>query len=474
MLYERLSDNIVSKATPSGRGALGIIRISGDQSRQIALYHFSPLKARSEFDPVHRKVYFGRWYGKNIEDFVDEIQIVFYRKPNSFSGEDMVEIFCHGGEIISSMILDTLKAENVRFAEKGEFSYRSFINGKMDLIKAQAINDFINSKTKFAAKFFSKNMKGELSGFIEKIRNNLLEVAASFEVQIDYPDEVHEFREKKEILKSLDSLIEKIEKVLEKTSTGKLLRTGIPVVIAGKPNVGKSSLLNRLLNTERAIVTEIPGTTRDFLEEEIEIGGIPVRLTDTAGIRVETDLIEKIGIEKTIKKIEEASLVLYLFDTQQKMNEYDIGILKSIKDKKVIVIINKSDLIDKDSFIFFTPEEICSLKTLNRKSENANPLMISTVTGEGIKTLEKKILDEIKEIVDFDEDSLITDEFQERVISKALEEIKLIKDKVVFELPYDIISTEIIYCLHQFDVLTGKKYSEGLTEAIFSNFCVGK
>src|SRR6056297_765003 len=296
-MFMNQTDTIVALPTPFGTGAISIIRVSGQQAIDVIKEHFHSLKKIDSIE--HRKMVFGKWLDSDRQT-IDEVQIVFYRSPNSFTGEDMIEIFCHGGMIITEMVLNST-LNICRNALPGEFSYRAFLNTKLDLIQAQAINDLINVKTQEGAKLLIKGLEGKLSHFIRNLQQRYTKIAAMIEVQLDYPDEKYEHVENEHILNALNELSDDLRIVIDDAANSIRLKNGIDTVILGPPNVGKSTLLNLLLKEDRAIVTDLPGTTRDYIQAELNINGILINLIDTAGIRDTKDLVETMGVKKTYK-----------------------------------------------------------------------------------------------------------------------------------------------------------------------------
>ncbi|AIY87994.1 tRNA modification GTPase TrmE [Thermotoga sp. TBGT1765] len=449
-------DTIVAVATPPGKGAIAILRLSGPDSWKIVQKH---LRTRSKIVP--RKAIHG-WIHENGED-VDEVVVVFYKSPKSYTGEDMVEVMCHGGPLVVKKLLDLFLKSGARMAEPGEFTKRAFLNGKMDLTSAEAVRDLIEAKSETSLKLSLRNLKGGLKDFVESLRRELIEVLAEIRVELDYPDEIE--TNTGEVVTRLERIKEKLTEELKKADAGILLNRGLRMVIAGKPNVGKSTLLNRLLNEDRAIVTDIPGTTRDVISEEIVIRGILFRIVDTAGVRSETnDLVERLGIERTLQEIEKADIVLFVLDASSPLDEEDRKILERIKNKRYLVVINKVDVVEK-----INEEEI-----KNKLGTDRHMVKISALKGEGLEKLEESIYRETQEIFERGSDSLITNLRQKQLLENVkghLEDaIKSLKEGM----PVDMASIDLERALNLLDEVTGRSFREDLLDTIFSNFCVGK
>ena len=436
-------DTIAAPATPMGAGGVGVIRISGDKAFEIIEKIFSNPK----FEP--RKFNHG-WILDGSKK-IDEVIVLPFFAPNSYTGENVVEIQCHGGVNVVKNILNLVLRNGARMAEKGEFTKRAFLNKRMDLSQAEAVADIIHAKTSDFATVSMKNLSGVLKEKINDIRNDIFEVLSKITAGIDFPEDVKE-PEYSYLIENFENIISKIDNVLSSAETSNIFRQGASVAIVGKPNVGKSSLFNALLSLDRAIVTEIAGTTRDVLRETLDLG-IPVTLIDTAGIRDEdVSKVEKIGIEYSKKTLDEADLVLFVYDASKGMDEEDREVLELLKDKNHIVIANKSDIAsDKPN----------------------DALYISARTGEGIKELKAllktKVCDIEPEALDF-----VTNTRQQACLKRAkasLEQALLASQ--VNELQ-DLISIDVKSALLALDELTGELVTDKLLDNIFENFCIGK
>ena len=437
-------DTITAIATPIGTGGVGVIRISGDNSFDIINKIFS--KKTLEAGKIA--------HGWIIEGDVkiDEVVVLPFKKPNSYTGEDVIEIQCHGGINVVRNILDLVLKSGARMAERGEFTKRAFLNGKMDLSQAEAVADLIHSKTRQFAKQSAKNLAGVLAEKIAEIRKDIFEVLSRIVAGIDFPEDVKE-PEYNYLIEEFQKSISKIDKILSCAQASDIMRQGVKIAIAGKPNVGKSSLFNTLLNVERAIVTDIAGTTRDVLKENLD-WDVAITLIDTAGIRDndEVEKVEKIGIEYSKQSVDEADLVLFLYNAQTGMNDDDISILELLKDKRHIIIANKCDLITE------------------RKPDT---FYLSTVTKEGMDELKNRI----KQIVcDFslDDTEFITNKRQQDCLEKAKESLTTALKAAEYGELQDLISIDVKQALLYLDELTGEVITDDILNNIFDHFCIGK
>jgi len=453
---------IASISTAPGIGGIGIIRMSGEDSFKIIEKIFKP-KTEQKIEEI--KGYTIK-YGNIVEngEVIDEVLVSYFKAPRSYTTENMCEINSHGGNVIVRKILEICLKNGAELAEPGEFTKRAFLNGRIDLAQAESVIDVINAKSDKEAKSGIKQLEGFLSKEIKTIKQEILDVLVNIEVTIDYPEydtpEVQE-NEMKTMLESVNAKLQKLEKSFD---NGKILKEGIKTAIIGKPNAGKSSLLNAILKEERAIVTDIAGTTRDTIEEFVTINGIPLKLVDTAGIRQASDEVEKIGVEKSIKQAEDADLIIAIFDSSKQLTEEDLEILKLIKNKQSIILLNKSDL---NSIIMEDDERL--------KNITKNILKISALNKTGIEELYEKIsqMFNLNEI-NFDNDILITNIRHKNIISKALENVKKANEALNLNMPIDIITIYIKDILEDLGEITGEVVSEDIINEIFSKFCLGK
>lgn len=449
-------------ASPIGTGAISVIRMSGKESLRI-------LKDIIDFKkkPKARFAHHGWIKDPQTGEIVDEVIYVYYESPRSYTGEDMVEIFCHGGILVTKRILEIILKDGARLAEPGEFTKRAFLNGKMDLMQSEAVRDIIESRTEMGMNLSLRQLKGENSRVLEEIREKLLKLSAEIEVHIDYPEEDLPDEDLKRWKKELKRIAEDVENILKTADLGVMLRNGVKVVIIGKTNVGKSTLLNRLLKEDRAIVTDIPGTTRDIISEDLNIGGILLKITDTAGVRKTEDEIEMIGQRKTMNELEKSDLVLFIVDGSRRLSEEDFEIKKILgeKKKKYILVLNKMDL------------ELRVSESELKKLEDGSKGMVrvSALKGDGMKELEETVRDVVmgEKLEEKMKNLILTNTRQKESMRKCYECIKRALEN--FEtFPIDMVSLDIREAVNHIDEILGKVYTGDLLERIFSTFCVGK
>lgn len=437
-------DTIAAPATPLGMGGVGVIRISGTKAFEIIEKIFTNPK----FEP--RK--FNHGWIKDGEAALDEVIVLPFFAPNSYTGEDVIEIQCHGGINVVKNILNLVLKHGARMAEKGEFTKRAFLNKRMDLSQAESVADIIHSKTSDFAKVSIKNLSGVLKERINEIKDNIFEVLSKITAGIDFPEDVAE-PEYEYLIENFENIVSQIDSVLAGANTSNIFRQGASVAIVGKPNVGKSSLFNALLSLDRAIVTDIAGTTRDVLRETLDLG-IPVTLIDTAGIREneEVSKVEKIGIEYSKQSLDEADLVLFVYDASQGLSEEDKTVLELLKDKKYILIANKADLVD---------------------TKDDDAVYISALTGGGIQelknTLTQKVCDINPENLEF-----VTNTRQQTCLNKARTAIEQALLAARLHELQDLISIDVKSALLALDELTGELITDDVLNNIFDHFCIGK
>jgi tRNA modification GTPase len=454
-------DTIAAVATAFGEGGIGIIRVSGDKAIEIVerCYKGKTRLAKAESHTIH--------YGHIIDKddrAIDEVLISVFLSPRSYTTEDVVEINSHGGIMPVKQVLDVILDAGARLAEPGEFTKRAFLNGRIDLSQAEATIDLIRSKTDLSMKAALSQLSGSLSRQITDIRQALLELMAHIEVSIDYPEHDIEEVTKDKILTITRQAISDVDKLLLTADQGKIIREGIAVAIIGRPNVGKSSLLNTLLKENRAIVTDIPGTTRDLLEEYVNIKGIPLKMIDTAGIRDTDNIIEQIGIEKSKDVIQQADLILMLLDVAEPLNNYDISLLQEIDDKNVIILLNKSDLVAK------VYEDDISVYTGDKPI-----ISISAKEEAGIDAL----YDEIETIflsgrIRQSDATYVTNTRHISLLKNANKSLHDSINSVVEDMPMDMVTIDITNAWEVLGEIIGDTASEGLLDQLFSQFCLGK
>ena len=453
---------IASISTAPGIGGIGIVRISGENTFKIIEKIFIP-KTQSSIDEI--KGYTLK-YGNIIENgnIIDEVLVSYFKAPKSYTTENMCEINSHGGNIIAKKILELCLKNGADLAEPGEFTKRAFLNGRIDLAQAESVIDVINAKSDREVQSGIKQLEGFLSKEIKSIKQEILNVLVNAEVSIDYPEyDIPEVQEK-EIREMIENVKSKLEKLEKSFDNGKIIKDGIKTAIIGKPNSGKSSLLNAILKEERAIVTDIAGTTRDTIEEFVNINGIPLKLVDTAGIRETSDEVEKIGVKKSIKQAEEADLIIAIFDASKELTQEDLEILKLIKEKESIILLNKVDL-----------KTIITEKDERLKNSSANILKISALNKIGIEDLYNKISEMFNlNKINFDNEILITNIRHKNIISKALENIRKVEESLNNNMPIDIITIYIKEILENLSEITGEAVTEDVINEIFSKFCLGK
>lgn len=449
---------IAAISTAPGIGGIGIIRMSGEECFKILERFFEPIN-NTQIKGYTMK------YGKIINDgkIIDEVLVSYFVAPKSYTTENMCEINSHGGMVIMKQILELCLKYGAELAEPGEFTKRAFLNGRIDLTQAEAVIDVINSKTEKEARASVNQLEGNLSRKISEIRKDLIAGMADIEVTIDYPEYDVEEYTNSQVLNLLNRNKRKIDELLQSFSNGKILRDGIKTAIIGRPNAGKSSLLNLLLNEERAIVTDIEGTTRDSIEEYISIKGIPFKIIDTAGIRSTEDKVEKIGVDKALEIAQNSDLIISIFDISKDITEEDKKILEILENKNAIIVLNKIDLIDNcsDTGVF--------------DNRSKDIVKISTKTQEGIDNLlnlmvEKVSNDEVKT----DGEIMVINARHKDLVSKAEKSLEKAIETLKSGMPIDVISIYIKEILEQLGKITGETVTDDIINEIFSKFCLGK
>lgn len=448
-----MEDTIVAISTTMGVGAISIIRLSGNEALNIASKVFTKDLTKVQSHTIH--------YGfiEDGNEKIDEVLVTVMKAPKTFTREDVVEINCHGGVATTNKVLEVLLENGARLAEPGEFTKRAFLNGRIDLLEAEATMDLISSKAESARKISMSTLTGETSNLIKDLRNELVGIISNIEVNIDYPEyEDIEVLTNENVLPSVQKFKEKLEEIIRKSEDSKVIKEGIKVGIIGKPNVGKSSLLNSLLEEEKAIVTDIPGTTRDIVEGSLIISGIPLNIIDTAGIRKTDDTVEKIGVEKSLKMIDTADLVIYILNNNEKMTDEEKELLDKTKNKKRIIVINKIDL-----------------ETKLDKSPLDNYIEISAKENIGID----KIKNEIKRLFNIGEISsndmtYLSNARSIALLKKSLNNINEVIEEINNDNPIDIVELSLKDAWNNLGEVIGETYTDELLDELFSRFCLGK
>ena len=459
-------DTIAAIATPPGKGAIGVIKISGEESLNILKKIFKPFKPRKEFES--HKMYYGHIVDPETGKIVDEVLVCYMKKPRTYTREDVVEIYAHSGYYTLRKILELVFLAGARPAQPGEFTLRAYLNGRIDLSQAEAIEELISAKTEKALEIALNTLSGKLSQKVEKLRTELMEILTQIETAIDFPEEDIEIMEPEKLVQKIEKeVLPVIEELIKNYEEGKVFKEGIKLVIAGKPNVGKSSLMNALLKEERAIVTPIPGTTRDFLEEEATIEGLPVKLIDTAGLRETEDLVEKIGVERAKKKFEEADLILFLVDASVKPSEEDFKIYQDVKNYPHLVLLNKIDIAGKENLEEWE-------KTFSERGIK-EWIKISVKERQNLDKLGKAIFERITGERRAEVPEVVPNLRQKTALETAkkylLNALKELRKKE--PLP-ELVSVEVRSAISALSEIIGEVTTEDLLTQIFSTFCIGK
>ncbi|VAW13305.1 tRNA-5-carboxymethylaminomethyl-2-thiouridine(34)synthesis protein MnmE [hydrothermal vent metagenome] len=474
------TDTIIALATPSGAGAIGVIRISGNKAITLAASCFKSIHEKELAKQKSHTILLGHIV--EGEKIYDEVLISIFKNPHSYTGEDVVEISCHGSSYIQQQIIQLFLRNGCRTANAGEFTLRAFLNGKLDLSQAEAVADLIASDNEASHQIAMQQMRGGFSSEIKKLRDELLNFASLIELELDFSEEDVEFADRTQFEDLLNRIQNVLKRLIDSFAVGNVIKNGIPIAIVGEPNTGKSTLLNALLNEERAIVSEIAGTTRDTIEDEISIGGFGFRFIDTAGIRNTGDTIEKMGIQKTFEKIEQAQVVLYMVDGPSLVQNKAPSALRAsppqggelleilleigkIRDKHpqkpLIIIANKIDRLGD--------KEISSLKSLI-----PNALLLSAKTREGVEELKNQLLGFVNTGALTNNETIVTNTRHYNALLKALEEVNKVKSGMEDEISGDLLSIDIRQALYHFGEITGEITSDDLLGNIFANFCIGK
>lgn len=456
------TDTIAAIATAMSNSGIGIIRISGDEAFEVADRIFYPKKGNKKVSEMEtHTIHYG--YIKDQEEIIDEVMLLIMKGPRSYTCENTIEIDCHGGVLVMKRILETVLKYGARPAEPGEFTKRAFLNGRIDLSQAESVIDIINAKNDFALKSSVSQLRGAVLEKIKDIRAAVLHEIAFIESALDDPEHVSLDGYPEQLYDIIKKEKEKTDKLLNSSDNGKMLKEGIKTVIVGKPNAGKSSLLNLLVGEERAIVTDIAGTTRDILEEQIQIGGISLNVIDTAGIRNTDDVVEKIGVSKSKEYMENADLVIYVVDSSTSLDENDREIMDNIRDKKAIVLLNKSDLETET-----TVEDV--LKHLDKPV-----ISISAKQNTGIQILENTIEEMFfSGKISFNDEVYITNIRHKNALAESSGSLQMVLDSIESGMPEDFFTIDMMNAYEELGTIIGESVGEDLVNEIFSKFCMGK
>ncbi|MDE5053570.1 tRNA uridine-5-carboxymethylaminomethyl(34) synthesis GTPase MnmE [Niallia taxi] len=458
-------DTIAAISTPMGEGAIAIVRMSGPESFLIADKVFKSIGNKRIKDVASHTIHYGHIVDPGTEEIIEEVMISVMKGPRTFTKEDVIEINCHGGMASVNRLLQLLVTNGARLAEPGEFTKRAFLNGRIDLSQAEAVMDLIRAKTDKAMNVALGQMEGRLSKLIRSLRQEILETLAQVEVNIDYPeyDDVEEMTHQLMLDKS-KFVQEEIRKLLQTSQQGKILREGLSTVIVGRPNVGKSSLLNSLVQDSKAIVTDIPGTTRDVIEEYVNVRGVPLRLLDTAGIRETEDIVERIGVEKSRKVLKEADLILLVLNYSDELTEEDINLFKAIEGMDYIVIVNKTDL----------PQKI-DMERIKELSANQKMVTTSLLQDKGINQLEEAISSLFFEgVIEASDMTYVSNTRHISLLNQALQSINEAISGVEMGTPIDIVQIDLTRTWELLGEIIGDSVHESLIDQLFSQFCLGK
>lgn len=456
-------DTIAAISTALGEGGIGIVRISGDKSMNILKKVFKSAKGKDVSKLHSYSMMHGYIVDPKTNEKIDEVIVSYMKKPSTYTREDVVEINCHGGMIAVRRVLQLTLDNGARLAEPGEFTKRAFLNGRIDLSQAEAVMDLIRAKTDESMKIALEQSEGKLSKQVEKINNKILDILAHIEAEVEFSEEDIDEVVNEKVIKDCEEVKGQMEDLLKNADKGKILREGLNVIIVGKPNVGKSSLLNALLEEKRAIVTDVPGTTRDTIEEYINIDGIPVKLIDTAGIREARNEVEKIGVERTKECIDKADLILFMIDGSREIDDEDMKIVEIAKNRDVIVIINKHDL----------PMNV-DIEYIKKTFYNKPVLYVSVKTNEGISSIKEEITNFVYKGKVSVKDIYVTNIRHKKALNDAIESIENGITTIKNGYPIDMASIDIKDAYLKLGEITGKTVSEDIIDRIFTNFCIGK
>lgn len=457
-------DTIAAISTPPGEGGIGIVRLSGDEALEIAEKVYRQGNKRLSDQPSHT-IHYGNLFNPKTDEKIDEVMVTIMKAPKTYTREDIVEINTHGGVLVTNKVLQTVLAAGARLAEPGEFTKRAFLNGRIDLSQAEAVMDVIRAKTDSAMHNAISQLDGNLSNLISDIRQEILNTLAQVEVNIDYPeyDDVEEMTSK--LMQEKATEVKKqVEGILETAQQGKILRDGLATAIIGRPNVGKSSLLNAFARSEKAIVTDIAGTTRDVIEEFVNVKGVPLKLIDTAGIRETEDVVEAIGVTRSKKAIEEAELVLLVFDQSQKLTDEDFEMMDLTENKERIIILNKMDLVQE-----------LNVDKLLEKVDPKSVISVSVATNTGINDVEQAIVDLFFQGKTGEKDATYISNIRHiSLLEQAVDALQEVINGIEFGMPVDLVQIDLTRAWDALGEVTGESVQDELITQLFSQFCLGK
>ena len=459
------TETIAAIASAMTNSGIGIIRISGEDAFDVIDKIYRSQKGNKLLSKCKsHTIHYGHIYDE--DEIIDEVMVLLMRAPNSYTREDTVEIDCHGGTLVMRRILEVVLKNGARPAEPGEFTKRAFLNGRIDLSQAESVMDVISSKNDFALKSSMQQLNGALTGKIKEIRGKIIHEIAFIESALDDPEHISIDGYGENLLIIIEKLMQKMNQMIASSENGSLLKEGINTVIVGKPNAGKSSLLNALVGRERAIVTDIAGTTRDVLEEQINLNGITLNIMDTAGIRSTEDVVEKIGVDKALSLVDKADFIIYVVDTSTALDENDEKIIDAIREKKAIILLNKSDLI-----------QVTGEDEIKEKLSGSDHKMIAISAKEnlGIDVLEETITEMFFHgTISFNDEVYITNIRHKNALIQAVESLKLVKQSVENGMPEDFYSIDLMNAYEELGTIIGEAVEDDLVNEIFSKFCMGK
>lgn len=459
MTWPEAGDTIAAISTPPGEAGIGIVRLSGPKAEIIARRLFRPRRPRSHWHS-HR-LYLGHALDSQGQ-VLDEVLLTLMRAPNTYTREDVAEIHCHSGFAVLKAILGEALAQGARLARPGEFTLRAFLAGRLDLSQAEAVLEVIQARTQASLRVAAAHLAGGMGKRLRELRAALLSILAQIEAALDFPEEAAELSPQA-LSKELAGPLQKMENLQNSYRQGRLLREGVGVVLAGRPNVGKSSLLNRLVDADRAIVTDIPGTTRDVIEETISLGGIPLRLSDTAGLREARDVVEELGVARSQARLAQADLILFLLDGSEPLSREDAQILEELADRPVLIVLNKMDL----------PQRL-EIQDLQRYSSHSM-VAISALTGQGLDRLEQAVVNMVLEGGVQNAGEIVTQARHFELLGRAGEALNRGRELLEqVETPWELLALEIREALQALGEITGEEIGEAVLDQIFSQFCIGK